>query len=47
MLYIIILVVYAWIDYDRNDRSKLALISATAVAVNDIYVYLMYNARII
>ena len=47
MIYIITLIVYSWIDYDRNDRSKLALISATAVVVNDIYVYLMYNARII
>ena len=47
MLYVVILLVYAWLDYDRNDKSKLALVSSVAVFVNDIYVYLMYNARII
>lgn len=47
MLYVIILLVYSWLDYDRNDRSKLAFVCSIAVFVNDIYVYIMYNARII
>ena len=47
VLYLGILAVYSYIDYDFNHGSKLGLVSSMAVVINDIYVYLMYNARII
>ena len=47
LFYCGILVLYAWLVYDKDDRSKLGVVSAIAVVLNDVYVYLMYNARII
>ena len=47
VLYLGILAVYSYIDYDFNNGSKLGLVSSIAVIINDIYVYLMYNSRII
>jgi len=46
-LYAGILAAYSYIVYDFDDRSKLGIVSSVAVVINDIYVYLMYNARII
>ena len=47
LLYAGILTLYAWLVYDKDNDSKLGLVSAIAVVLNDLYVYLMYNARII
>ena len=47
MLYFGILAIYFYIVYDFDNKSKLGIVSALAVVINDIYVYLMYNARII
>lgn len=47
VLYFGILAVYSYIDYDYNHGSKLGLVSSIAVVINDLYVYLMYNSRII
>ena len=46
-LYFGILAVYSYIIYDFDNKSKLGIVSALAVVINDLYVYLMYNARII
>ena len=47
ILYFGILGIYSYIVYDFDAGSKLGIVSSTAVVINDLYVYLMYNARII
>lgn len=47
MIYLAILAAYSYIVYDHDHGSKLGLVSSIAVIINDLYVYLMYNARII
>ena len=47
LFYAIVLFVYAYLVYDLDDGSKLGIVSVIAVVVNDIYVFLMYNARIV
>lgn len=47
LIYLAILAVYSYIVYDFDHGSKLGLVSSIAVVINDLYVYLMYNARII
>jgi hypothetical protein len=47
MLYFGYLGIYSYCVYDLDDRSKLGIVSSCAVIINDLYVYLMYNARII
>lgn len=47
LLYIAILFLYSYLVYDMDDGSKLGLVSSVAVVINDLYMYLMYNARII
>ena len=45
--YVIVLFVYSYLVWDLDDKSKLGIVSSVAVAINDIYMYMMYNARII
>ena len=47
VLYCVILFIYSYLVYDKDDGSKLGVVSTCAVVINDIYMYLMYNARII
>ena len=47
VLYCVVLFVYSYLVYDKDDGSKLGVVSACAVVINDGYMYLMYNARII
>ena len=46
-LYFGILTIYSYIVFDQDDGSKLGIVSSVAVTINDIYIVLMYNARII
>ena len=46
-LYFGVLALYSYIVYDFDNGSKLGVVSSVAVVINDIYVVLMYNARII
>jgi len=46
-LYLGVLAVYSYLVYDLGDGSKLGVVSSAAVVVNDVYVILMYNARVI
>lgn len=47
LVYLTILFVYSYMVYTKGDGSKLGIVSSVAVLINDIYLYLMYNARII
>ena len=47
LIYVGVLFLYSWLVYDLDDGSKLGVVSSIAVAINDIYLYMMYNARII
>jgi len=42
-----ILGVYTYLVYDRDDGSKLGLVTSIAVLLTDFYILLMFNARII
>lgn len=46
-IYLGILGVYSYLVYDFDNGSKLGIVSSVAVMINDLYVILMYNARII
>jgi len=47
LIYVGVLFLYSWLVYDLDAGSKLGVVSSIAVAINDIYLYMMYNARII
>ena len=46
-IYFGILAVYSYLVYNFDNGSKLGIVSSVAVITNDLYVILMYNARII
>ena len=47
VIYAAVLFVYSYMVYDLDDKSKLGVVSSIAVVINDIFMYIMYNARII
>ena len=47
LVYCTILFAYAYLVYDMDEGSKLGIVVTVAVFVNDINLYIMYNARII
>ena len=47
VIYVSVLFAFSYLVYDRDGGSKLGLYASVAVTINDIYMYMMYNARII
>lgn len=47
LLYAGILCLFSWFVFKRDNDSKLGLVSSIAVVINDLYMYMMYNGRII
>ena len=47
VMYTSVLFAYSYLVFDKDNGSKLGLYCSIAVAINDIYIYMMYNARII
>ena len=47
LLYGAILFIYSYLVWDLDNESKLGIACSIAVVINDLYIYMMFNARII